>query len=104
MGVFADDDAGVLPVFCFREEADLFLRFETPEDEGWRVKRVTTGELVSLLYSLCAAVDHVALDPLPSDFGLSIRPGILSREELLAALAGTPNNYGRPVALGALAG
>jgi hypothetical protein len=104
VAVFADEDAGVLPVFCFEEEAGLFLRFEAPEGEGWRVKRSTAGELISLLYSLCAAVDYVALDPLPSDFDLALRPALLDREEFLEALAGVRAVFPRSAAGSALAG
>jgi hypothetical protein len=104
MGVLADEDAGVLPVFCFNEEADLFLRHEAPENEGWRVREVTAGELVSLLYGLCAAVDRVALDPLPQAFGRHLRPALLDRDELLEALAGTHGMFFGPAAGRALVG
>ena len=61
-------DAGgetVLPVFSFQEEGEFFLSLETTEAD-WRPRETTTGELVSLLLGLCARVDEVALDPLPS--------------------------------------
>ena len=57
-------DEMVLPVFSFQEEGELFLRFEAMEAD-WCLRETTTGELVSLLLSLCARVDKVALDPLP---------------------------------------
>ena len=60
-------DAGgetVLPVFSFQEEGELFLRFEAMEAD-WCLRETTTGELVSLLLSLCVRVEKVALDPLP---------------------------------------
>jgi hypothetical protein len=60
-------DAGgemVLPVFSFREEGELFLCLEATEADWW-LRETTTGELVSLLLSLCVRVDKVALDPLP---------------------------------------
>ena len=60
-------DAGgemVLPVFSFQEEGEVFLRLEAKEAEWWP-RETTTGVLVSLLLSLCARVDKVALDPLP---------------------------------------
>jgi hypothetical protein len=61
-------DAGgetVLPLFSFQEEVELFLH---PQAKGadWWPRETTTGELVSLLLGLCARVDKVALDPLPS--------------------------------------
>ena len=61
-------DAGgepVLPVFSFQEEGEFFLRLEVREADLW-LRETTTGELVSLLLGLCARVDKVALDPLPS--------------------------------------
>jgi hypothetical protein len=61
-------DAGgetVLPVFSFQEEGEFFLSLEAAEADWW-LRETTTGELVSLLLGLCARVDKVALDPLPS--------------------------------------
>jgi len=58
-----------LPIFSHQEEAEMFLRFSregvVEEEEGWRVTESGAGELVSVLYGLCAAVKEVALDPLP---------------------------------------
>ena len=61
-------DAGgetVLPLFSFQEEVELFLHFQAKGADWW-TRETTTGELVSLLLGLCARVDKVALDPLPS--------------------------------------
>jgi hypothetical protein len=61
-------DAGgetVLPVFSFQEKGGFFLSLEAAEADWWP-RKTTTGELVSLLLGLCARVDKVALDPLPS--------------------------------------
>ncbi len=61
-------DAGgetVLPVFSFQEEGEFFLSLEAAEADWW-LRETTTGELASLLLGLCARVDKVALDPLPS--------------------------------------
>ena len=61
-------DAGgetVLPIFSFREEVELFLHLQATGADWWP-RETTTGELVSLLLGLCARVDKVALDPLPS--------------------------------------
>ena len=61
-------DAGgetVLPVFSFREEVELFLHLQA-KGAAWWPRETTTGELASLLLGLCARVDRVALDPLPS--------------------------------------
>ncbi|HEX5913448.1 MAG TPA: hypothetical protein VFY54_10005 [Rubrobacter sp.] len=55
----------VLPVFSFQEEVELFLHLQAKGVDWWP-RETTTGELVSLLLGLCARVDKVALDPLPS--------------------------------------
>jgi hypothetical protein len=56
----------VLPVFSYKEEAQMFLRFSRDVvEEGWRVIESGAGELVSVLYGLCGEVEEVALDPLP---------------------------------------
>jgi hypothetical protein len=61
-------DAGgetVLPLFSFQEEVELFLHIQAKGADWWP-RETTTGELASLLLGLCARVDKVALDPLPS--------------------------------------
>jgi hypothetical protein len=65
--VLTIDAAGetVLPVFSFQEEGEFFLSLEATEADWWP-RETTTGELLSLLLGLCAGVDKVALDPLPS--------------------------------------
>jgi hypothetical protein len=59
------DGETVLPVFSFQEEGEFFLGLEATGADWWP-RETTTGELVSLLLGLCARVDKVALDPLPS--------------------------------------
>jgi hypothetical protein len=54
----------VLPVFSFREEAEMFLGLGRVA-ESWRVRETTCGELVSVLYGPCKGIEHVALDPVP---------------------------------------
>jgi hypothetical protein len=87
--VLTVEDATTLPAFCFEEEADLFLRGESLPRSDWRLRRITAAELASLLHEL-GAVEHVALDPLPSEFGLSIHPALMGREELLERLPAVP--------------
>lgn len=58
-----------MPVFSFEEEADMFLRLGLPENEGWRVRESTCGELASVLHAPCRDIKHVALDPLPETVG-----------------------------------
>ncbi len=54
----------VLPVFSFEEEARSFCE-RRGLGGGWRDKKVSTDELVLVLFGLCADVERVALDPLP---------------------------------------
>lgn len=65
------DGGEVLPIFCFEDEAEVYLRIETP-GACWRARETTVGELVSLLYGPCADVEKVALDPLPAMDGEEI--------------------------------
>ena len=59
------DGAGeALPVFSFEEEAEMFHWLQTTED-GRKVREITPGQLVSILYGPCADVGRVMLDPLP---------------------------------------
>jgi hypothetical protein len=54
----------VLPVYSHEEEAEMFLGLQA-SGKGWRAREITTGELVSLLYGLCASIGKLMLDPLP---------------------------------------
>jgi hypothetical protein len=58
------DGKKTLAVFSSENEAEMFLRLEGGAD-GWQVSESRGGELVSMLYGLCAGVKDVALDPLP---------------------------------------
>jgi hypothetical protein len=57
--------AEMLPVFSFREEAEMYLRSEILGGD-WQIRESGAEELVSVLYGACASVRSVALDPLPS--------------------------------------
>ena len=56
--------AKTLPVFSFRDEAEMFSLLEGLNG-GWQTRETSAGELLSLLAGLCAGVKLVALDPLP---------------------------------------
>lgn len=71
----------MLPVFSFREEAEVFLLLRDAGD-GWQTKETTYGELVSVLSGPCRDVEHVSLDPLPE----LVEPVGLSREAFVEAL------------------
>ena len=61
----AGEGEELLPVFSFREEAELFLMLGGADGEGWRVRETRGGELLSLMSGLCRNVAGVALDPFP---------------------------------------
>ncbi len=69
------DGRRVLPVFSFEEEAALFLCLGV--EGSWQVRRTGAGELVSLLYGLCRAVELVALDPM-SDVETDVMSNLVS--------------------------
>ncbi len=71
----------MLPVFSFREEAEVFLHLRDVGD-GWQTKETTYGELVSVLYGPCRDVEQVSLDPLPK----VLEPVSLNREAFVKAL------------------
>jgi hypothetical protein len=57
-----------LPVFSHEEEAEEFVRLESP-GTGWRTRETSIRELVSVLLGPCAGVAWVALDPWPGIHG-----------------------------------
>ena len=73
----------VLPVFSFREEAEMFLGLGHDAD-GWQVKETTCGELASVLYGPCREVTSVSLDPV---LGM-VEFVSLSRERFIEVLLG----------------
>ena len=81
-------DKEALPVFSFKEEAEMFLRF-AEVDKGWLVRETTTGELISVLYGPCAGVERVALDPPPEIFPEAMTYLVsLRRERFVRVLMG----------------
>ncbi len=72
-----------LPVFSFAEEAAMYLRLANLGRE-WRIRKSTSGELVSMLFGPCADVRLVALDPLPGLFSrVSIKLVSMSSERFV---------------------
>jgi hypothetical protein len=57
------DGQEAIAIFSFREEAEMFIRLESWD--GWWVREISAGELVSLLFGPYSCVKMVALDPLP---------------------------------------
>ena len=75
-----------LPVFSFREEAEVFLCLSGSQ-EGWRVRETTPGELLSMLHTLLRGVRCVTLDPIPTNSSLNTsRLLTVSRKEFMARL------------------
>ena len=57
------DGQETMPIFSFREEAEMYIWFEACD--GWWVRETSAGELASLLFGPYSCVKMVALDPLP---------------------------------------
>ena len=87
---------GLMPVFCFREEAEMFLRFDGLAGAGWGVRESTAGELASILCDFRVLprdrVGGVALDPLPVavDGGIVMDLARVGREAFLRRLLAGP--------------
>ncbi|MDP9485857.1 MAG: hypothetical protein M3Q49_08760 [Actinomycetota bacterium] len=78
---------GVLPVFGFEEEAELFLLLGAPGGSPWLARETGAGELASLLLGPLSGVGRVALDPLPGRLGGSLLgPLSVRRQEFVARL------------------
>ena len=82
MDVLTIDGGGdlVLPVFSFREEAEMYARLQ-PMIPDWGPREFSPGELVSVLCGPLSGVARVALDPLPEVCGASILNLLCVRRE-----------------------
>ena len=69
-----------MPVFSGEGEAEMFVWLGGALEEGWQVRQISSGELVSILYGPCAGVGRVALDPSPEMVAETIRLVSVSRE------------------------
>lgn len=67
-----------LPVFGHSEDAMEFLRFAALQGD-WEIRETGTGELISVLFSLCKDVDRVILDPLTGS-DVALFEGLVSME------------------------
>ncbi len=80
------DQEETLPVFSFEEEARMFLECGASKS-GWRVRRTSPGDLVSVLFGPCANVERVALDPVPEiDAGMLMDLMCVGRKEFAQIL------------------
>jgi len=81
------DAQETMPIFSFREEAEMFIRLS--DYDGWSVRENSAEELVSLLLGPYSYVKKVALDPLPEicDEGMS-RLVSVSRKDFTRTLLG----------------
>ena len=62
--LFLNSGEEVLPVFSSRAVASRFLS-SVVFGEGWYIREFSAGELVSVLFSLCAEIEQVLFNPLP---------------------------------------
>jgi hypothetical protein len=70
-----------LAVFCFEEEARLYMDYE---DDGLRPCPVGPGELVDLLLGPWSRFDRITLDPMPGKgTGLMLRLASTHRDDFL---------------------
>ena len=53
-----------LAIFSSEGEAEMFLWLGMAGD-GWRIRALSSGEVISLLYGPCSEARSVALDPFP---------------------------------------
>jgi hypothetical protein len=61
------DGRETIPVFSFREEAEMYMRYEVRG--SWWVRKTSAGELASLIFGPYSYIEKVALDPLPEICG-----------------------------------
>lgn len=78
----------MLPVFSFREEAEMYLCLRGPRDE-WRIRGISSRELRSLFDTALENIASVTLDPIPENSFLDTS-GLLSitRQDFLVRLEG----------------
>jgi hypothetical protein len=75
-----------MPVFSFREEAEMYMRFEVRG--SWWVRKASAGELACLLFGFYSCVEKVALDPLPEICHEGMTPLVsVSRKDFMRTLA-----------------
>jgi hypothetical protein len=80
------DGQKTMPVFSFREEAEMYMGFEVRG--SWWVRNTSAGELASLLFGIYSCVEKVALDPLPEIWGEGMTPLVsVSRKDFTRTLA-----------------
>ena len=76
----------VLPVFCVRKEAGMFIASHDL-GEGWHVRGYSVGELVSLLVALHERVALVSFSPLPGHLLIEDELSHLtSRDDFIASM------------------
>ena len=83
-------DQKALAVFGYEEEAQMFLDLRLAgSKDGWKVRRTSVGELVSVLYGPCSDTKKVVLDPVP-EVGRGVPVDLLSmhRTDFLRFLLG----------------
>jgi hypothetical protein len=81
------DGQETIPLFSFREEAEMYMRYEVRG--SWWVRKTSAGELISLLFGPYSRVEMVALDPLPKmcDEGMTPLVSVRSKDFALRLLS-----------------
>ncbi len=89
-------DSKTLVVFSFEEEAEMFLDLRlAASKDGWKVRRTSVGELVSILHGPCSDTKKVVLDPIPEIGGEALADLLsMHRNDFLRFLLGeeVPSN------------
>ena len=77
-----------LPLFSFKEEAEVFLGlFEDDHKRDWQSRETSAGELVSVLMAPCTNAKQVVLDPLPFPCSRAMLPLLsVSKERFVRGL------------------
>ncbi len=93
------DGERALPVFSGEGEAEMFVWLRGAFEDGWRVRETSAGELVSILYGPCAAVERVALDPSPGMATETVSLISVSRKRFVSWIVDGPSCCSAPASV-----
>jgi hypothetical protein len=86
----------LLPIFSDESEAEMFAWLGGMFEDGWRIRKTPTDELVSVLRGTCSRVSSVALDPAPEMVETdAITLVSVTRESFLGWVAGGQRPFSR---------
>jgi hypothetical protein len=86
---FSDLEEEVLPVFSSEEAAQEFLALSSLR-EGWYVRGLSGGELVSVLFAFHAGMKGILLDPHPGARSGERIVSLVGRDTFVKSLLETP--------------